>query len=408
MSLTADRRLPTLLFVVSIAAYLTAIAMVVTDFSSPEDMESVIPFVTLLLLWGALGLLLASRVPTNPVGWLLCVMALVTELSFLIEVYAESSGAGSEYAAWFDSWFADWAPPALVVWLLLLFPSGRLSGRIDRAIGVGAIAICALGAAALALSPGLLDVYDDVINPFGVDGLESITSVITSVAGVGLAVVFLLTIGSMVLRFRRSQGIERQQLKWFFLAAGVLVFDLVLGNFATALGLDSGIGNTIGGVLFFLGLAGLALGITVAVLRYRLYDIDRLINRALVYAALTASVVLLYVGLVFGLQAILDPVVGDSQLVVAASTLAVAAAVRPLGARIQRFIDRRFYRRKYDASRTVEEMRRRLRDHVAIDAVDRCPHRGPGHRPTRTRLTLDESKRYDHVTLATIWLRNDA
>jgi hypothetical protein len=156
----------------------------------------------------------------------------------------------------------------------------------------------------------------------------------------------------VVVRFRRSSGVERQQMKWFlYAAAPILAFpitDYLPGIFS--------------GLVFGWILIGLPAAIGIAVLRYRLYDIDVVINRTLVYGALTVSLALVYFGSVVGLQRLLSPVVGESnQLAVVASTLAVAALFTPLRRRIQGFIDRRFYRRKYDARKTLEAFSAKLR-----------------------------------------------
>jgi hypothetical protein len=251
---------------------------------------------------------------------------------------------------------------------LLLFPSGALRSTYDRALAWGIVSCAALGTVALALRPGRL-VRHAIQNPFGISALDDLTEIVANAAGPLFALAFVATLVSMFYRLRIARGIERQQFKFFFLAAAVLTLDIVLGSIAAGMGVDTGAGNVVGVVLFILGFGGLAVAITVAILRYRLYDIDVLINRALVYTTTTGTVVLAYVGFVFAFQVVLDPVTKDSDLAVAASTLAVAGLARPLRSRLQSLIDRRFYRRKYDARRILETLGGRLRDQVEIESV---------------------------------------
>ena len=165
----------------------------------------------------------------------------------------------------------------------------------------------------------------------------------------------------MIVRFRRSHGVERQQLKWFTTAAALLLLGFVL-----SFSLAGVIGEDVSWVFIALGLLGVDLAVAIAILRHRLYDIDVVINRALVYGALTATLGATYLALVL----LIGLAVGRSGFAVAVSTLAVAALFGPARSRIQGAVDRRFYRRKYDAQRTLEAFAARLRDEVALDALD--------------------------------------
>jgi hypothetical protein len=220
----------------------------------------------------------------------------------------------------------------------------------------------------LYLAPGPLNdegpiAPDNPSNPYAVDSevleLAGVLGAVLLLTGVALSVV------SLVLRYRASEGIARLQMKWVAAGAGsfavLLCVNLVLRNFFTL--------TAPGEILTSFAFMLVPISVGNAILRYRLYEIDVFINRALVYAALTACVVGAYLGLVVTLQAVLDPVTGDSDLAVAASTLAVAGLVQPMRKRIQSFIDRRFYRRKYDAARTLERFGSRLRDEVNLDVV---------------------------------------
>jgi hypothetical protein len=170
---------------------------------------------------------------------------------------------------------------------------------------------------------------------------------------------------SLVVRYRRAHGVERQQLRWVAGAGCLLVLAAIGGSAAS-----DWLGQGAGWIGILLGLLGVAVALAIALLRYRLYDLDVVLNRTLVYAALTATLAATYLATVLVLQLLLSGTTGNSGLAVAASTLAVAGLFRPARARIQQVVDRRFYRRKYDAERTVEAFSTRLRDQVDLDALD--------------------------------------
>jgi len=189
-----------------------------------------------------------------------------------------------------------------------------------------------------------------------------------------LIVLLAVSIGSVVIRQRRAEGLERLQLRWFTSAVGLVVV-LVVAQGMVFLRYESGTAlppwATVISYLGIVSSAVLPLAVGIAILRYRLYDIDRIINRTLVYGALTAILVLAYVGSVVLLGGLLRPVTGSNDLAVAGSTLAVAALFAPARRRIQAFVDRRFYRSRYDAARTVEAFSARLRDEVNLDTLTR-------------------------------------
>jgi hypothetical protein len=215
-----------------------------------------------------------------------------------------------------------------------------------------------------AFAPGPLEDYPRVDNPLGIEGAGSDVLKAFRVLGFPLFMVAAIASGaSLVVRFRRSNGVERQQVKWMAAAATFTVAAWI----TTAI-FDQVLGIDISGLLT-VGLLALPAATAIALLRYRLYDLDVVVNRTLVYGALTATLVAAYLGLVLLFQLLLEPLTASSDLAIAGSTLAVAALFRPARNRIQELVDRRFYRRRYDAGRTVEAFSVRLRDQVALDAL---------------------------------------
>ena len=246
----------------------------------------------------------------------------------------------------------------LVPFLLLLFPTGRLPLRRWRLLAW----IAGLSGAMLVSLNLLFD------NPHKVGG--TITAVTVKI--VSFAAVFLSGL-SLVVRFRRASGVERRQLKWVALAALVAAAILiggVLGGLAVVLlGLDRILGDAFLGLFNAVTNTAIYVGVGVAILRPRLYDIDLIINRALVYGPLTATLALVYIGGVVGMQALVHAINGKESTLVVASTLAIAALFNPLRRRVQSFVDRHFYRSKYDAKKTLEAFGARLRNETDLDAL---------------------------------------
>jgi hypothetical protein len=250
---------------------------------------------------------------------------------------------------------------------LLLFPSGLPSRRWRPVLWVSIVAV-ALVTVTAALSPTLEAAGRRVANPIGIAAFPTDIEatvpfqVFIAVLGLGIAAATV----SVLLRFRRSRGEERQQLKWFAYASALLAFMLVVSALFPALEQSA-----VSEVLFGLVILGIPISCGIAITRYRLYDIDRVINRTLVYATLTALLVGIYIGAAVGFGALVRSLTGQESnaLVIAASTLAVAALFGPARRRIQGFIDRRFYRRKYDAAQTLEGFSSRLREQVDLEAL---------------------------------------
>jgi len=321
------------------------------------------------LAFGTVGAMVTTRVPGNPIGPIFLGTGVVVGAGDLAFQYADralfisDTWPGGATAAWLQNLGL---PPSfgLLGLALLLFPYGQLPSRRWRAALYLAVTGIVLIVGGYSLRPGPLDdPFDNVTNPFGVgsfDLMDALTGFgwMLMAASVGLAAL------AMSIRLRRSNGLERQQLKWLALAAaiaGVAIVADAISYFADVHGIEQP-----RQVLLGLGFCVFPVAAGAAILRYRLYDIDVVINRALVYACLTATLAGAYAGSVLLLQLVLSP---SSGLVVAASTLAVAALFQPARRRIQDAVDRRFYRRRYDARRTLENFGARLRNEVELDSL---------------------------------------
>ena len=351
------------------------------------------------------GALVASRQPGNAIGWLLLATGIMLALGALVDAYLMLDDAPARgLSAWLSDWtWYVWLTSA-GIFLPLLFPTGRpLSPRWRRVLWLGVVALL-LSVLGSAFDPGRLDVDSavPVDNPFGIGGpAADVWPVLSRAGDVLAAIAFAFAAGSLVVRFRRSRGVERQQLKWFayvgLLAATGLAVAMAQVLFGAQPSEDTEGGwlEVVGAVGWFTALGAIVIGIPVAtgmaILRHRLYDIDVVINRTLVYGALTATLLLSYLGLVLLLQLALSPLTEDNGLAIAGSTLGVAALFRPARARIQELVDRRFYRRKYDAAQTIERFGAHLRDEVELDSLS-----------AELRGVVAETMQPAHVSL---WLR---
>ncbi len=317
-------------------------------------------------LSAVVGGLVASRRPANPVGWFFLGIGGCFAITLVAAEYATYGLAGAQAMAWLQSWL--WVPGIMLLlcFLPLYFPNGRLVSRRWRWVVRLALFSCVTGAALFALSPGEIP-YMGVDNPLGIEALRPVSDLLEPVY---LALYFFLwfaSAASLVVRFRRSGSLERQQIKWLaFAALAVPVW------FLTNAPIEAAVPNLfqVLDALIFSALVPVAAG--VAILRYRLYDIDVVINRTLVYGALTAILGVVYFGGVATTQATFRALTGQEQqpqLAVVVSTLVIAALFMPLRRRIQSFIDRRFYRSKYDARKTLETFSAKLRDETDLDAL---------------------------------------
>ncbi len=333
--------------------------------------------------YSVVGTLVALREPRNAVGWLL----LAIGISFGAQAAADAYIAGEEAlpgrtaVAWVAAWaWYLWIYLAALV-LPLVFPTGRVSSprwRWVLRMAVGTLVLRVVGAA---LRPGPLDVdVEGIENPFGVGGaLGRLLTYTNQVADVLVAAGLVLSAVQIARRLRGARGRERQQLKWFAYVGGLALFFLALALVAVLAEpfveeADAPVWLLVLGGTGWLGalfliVVGIPTAVAVAVLRHRLYGIDVVIKRTLVYGSLSAVLVSAYLGLVLTFRLVLQPVTGESDLAVAASTLAVAALFRPVRARIQAGVDRRFYRSRYDMAQTLDGFSARLRDQIDLDTL---------------------------------------
>ena len=330
-----------------------------------------------VLTFSVVGATIASRQPRNAIGWIFCGIGLLVGINSLTGGYAVYRLAGGsapknliETAAWFSSW--SWTLWVYVptTFLLLLFPDGRLPSPRWRPVAWCA-ALGVIGfVAGNALEPGPLGDFPRITNPYGVD--SPILDAIASAGYILAAASMVASAVSLIVRMRRAGRVERQQIKWLAYGGAVVVGTVFVSGVISIWSGDLAIA-----VIGF-GLLGVPIFTGVAIARYRLYDIDIVINRTLVYGFLTALLVVVYFGsilLLAGLGSLVFQVpfralTGQkSTLAVVASTLAIAALFNPLRRRIQAFVDRRFYRRKYDAAKTLEAFNSRLRNETDLDAL---------------------------------------
>ena len=353
--------------------------------SSPVDLLIFLAFLAFPLV----GALISSRRPRNPIGWI-CLLA---GLFWMLIIFSGDYGTyglavpgsvpfpATVYALLY-AWL--WVPAVglMGIFLILLFPDGRLPSRRWRPLAWLAGAVIVVESVITFLAPGPLDGLGGAHNPFGVEGYPWL-EVLGWVVLLLLPLCMVSSAASLVMRFRRSGGMVRQQIKWIALAASFMgaLYLLIMGVgfvdwLVSAPGTRGDLGTQTwwGAVLedvMLLSFAAAPVAIGVAILRYRLFDIDVIINRALVYGPLTVMLALVYFGSVVLLQRTFVFLTGeDSQLVIVASTLGIAALFQPLRRRIQEMVDRRFYRKKYDARRTLEDLSARLRDETDLEQLN--------------------------------------
>ena len=365
------RPLAWVLLALALGSSVAAIALLVLMRSGPQAAVYGFPGKTTIfaVTCGVVGVAIARRQPRNAVAWIFLASGVSAGLYELANAYAEyailirnGDIPGGKWAAWFGSWL--WIPTTTLVpaLLALFFPDGRLPSRRWRPVAWFTVLAIAFFVVTIALVPGPMPeaVYArNPVSPFPEGAYGFAEAQLWSFPT--LLVALVASVAALVRRFRASRGVERLQLKWFVYAGSLTAVVLFFVPF-----LQLWPPYQIVNVLI-INVMPIAAG--VAILRYRLYDIDILIRRTIVYGATTATIGSAFFGGIVVFQALLRPVTSGSEIAVAASTLASLALFQPLRLRVQRAVDRRFYRSRYDAARTLDDFSVRLRDEVALDAV---------------------------------------
>ena len=370
--------------------------MVANGIPEQEEPGFIVALGAAFTAFTVVGAVIVAHRPRNAIGWIFSAIGLLAATGMLTMEYAAyayvtrpGSLPGAILAAWYQWW---WDPMLglILVFTPLLFPTGRLLSARWRPV---AAAAAVAGAAIIMLnvlqpSIKLQNRNVTVRNPIGVAGVQELEDGAVGAALYTMVVVCCVAaVVSVVLRFRRSQGVERQQLKWFTFAVALVIPCQLATEYLFP-------NSHFGAVIFGLAVAFVPIAAGMAILRYRLYDIDRLINRTLVYGLLTALLGVVYAGCVFGLRQLLSPVSGESSLAVAGSTLVVAALFQPARHRIQAVVDRRFNRRRYDAAKSVDGFSGRLRDEIDLDTLT-----------TELLVVVDQTMQ---PTAVSLWLRPSA
>jgi hypothetical protein len=343
------------------------------------------------------GAVVASRRPENPVGWLLCLSGVAVGTSSFTSqyaIYALLAQPNSLPAGEVMAWIAAWMLPimsGLQVSYLLLFPTGRLPSRRWRWLAWLTVAYILVGVITAAFSPGAYQgSLGPIRNPLGIEGF---TQFYKAVVYTMAPTLFIAAAISLFIRLRRAVGVERQQLKWLAYAAGVFAVAIVLISISIAIDTPRWY-VWVASAIFVAVTPGVPVAIGIAILRYRLYEIDIIINRTLVYATLTVLLAGVYELSIVLLQEAFRALTGQhSGLAIVASTLLIAALFAPFRRRIQSFIDRLFYCKKYDAAKTLEAFSAKLRDETDLQAL--------------SNQVVEVVRRTMQPAHVSLWLRSD-
>ena len=323
--------------------------------------------------YSTVGAVIVPRLPSgNATGWLFCAIGLLWAVIHLIGEYAiytllaaPGSLPAGELATWIYSWL--WVPSlGLLIFLSLLFPNGRLPSARWRWFARLSALLTLVGMVLAAFSPGQIILGLSAIrNPLGIEGLPNAYKPVQAL----MLILIAVSVASLLMRRLYARGLERQQTKWFTYTSAVAASGAIL-QYIISEPLELLWLGGVGHALVLTGLAGMPISMGIAITRYRLYDIDIIINRTLVYGPLTATLVALYLGGIIVFQRVFVLLTGQqSTLAVVASTLVIAALFNPLRRRIQSFIDRHFYRRKYDARKILDAFSAQLRDETDLEAL---------------------------------------
>jgi hypothetical protein len=338
----------------------------------------VVPIAALSAL--AMGTIIVTRLPHHLVGWVLWLDGLALALTVItlglanLDLVADPAGLpGEVWLAWVNTWVGEVALFVLPLFLPLLYPTGRLPSPRWRLVAICGVVSLTVYAGAAALSPFPAGDFPAAVeNPLalsgtGADLIHTLDTVLSPVMGLLL----VLAMTSLVIRYRRAAGVERQQLKWLAFVGAIALLALTTAGLAS--GAPAGPLATVDSLAWLIGIGALAVmpaTIGVAILRYRLYEIDRLISRTIAYALLSVILASVFVAVILALQSLISPLIPANQLAVAASTLLVFVLFQPLRRRVQGLVDRRFNRARYDAERTVAAFADRLRHEVDLVAIE--------------------------------------
>ena len=341
------------------------------------DLVSALIFFTIFLAFPAVGIVVTWKRPEHPVGWLFLLVGITLIQSVFATEYAGRAYFGgqplpaADVVAWVGGWGWYAAGGVGLPLAIALFPTGSFPGsRWRMAFRVMTVAVV-VQIAFYMIVPGEMTGWQGrVRNPFGVEGpVGELAATVASLETASLLAMAALSLGALGTRLRRSTGPERQQLKWLLFPVAVFLTGIVAATATAPSGEAQDSVNTLAWTVALVGLAGVPVASGIAILRYRLFDIDVVIRRTLVYSLVIAVLAATYVALVLVMQSALSGVTGGGPLPVAVSTLAIAALFGPVQRRVRRFVDRRFYRSRYDAQRTVDAFSTRLRDEVELAAV---------------------------------------
>jgi hypothetical protein len=395
------RVLPLLLWAAALSMVVGLFAIPILKGHAISDVATdpiVIPFFTFVLTFVSVGALVATKRPENPLGWVMLAAGIAYSIASFSTVWVEEfvqpgmeTSLPAAYLGWVSSWAWGIGPFVSGTFLLLLFPNGHVPSRrwrhVARAIGVGIVMVVA----GTAFKPGSMDVDApvEINNPVGIGTTGGLLELVAGISAVIVFVGMLLSIGSLIVRYRKAVTQTRLQIRWLAYAAVAAALFVTAAQVIEAVA--AGDTTQLNNIIVTVSLTTLPLSIGVAILRHRLYDIDRIINRTIVYALVTGSAVAVYTGTVFVVGTVL---VGPSDnLTVAVATLAAAAVFRPALKRVQAFVDRRFYRRKYDAQHTIDAFGTRLREETDLDELT-------GDLVDVVRTTMQP----EHVS---VWLRTE-
>ena len=372
-------------WVATVALVVIALALLVGNGSAPsfgrisgdygQRTVAAVAGASCTLAFATVGTIIVWHRRRELVGWLFCAVGLALAVQAFTAFYATralvarpGSLSGGELMGWVGTWVSAPAILLIPLFCFLLFPDGRLPSAGWRPVAWLDGLVLAAATVGLAFRPGPLAVVPSVDNPLAVSGVAAgLMSGLVAASILLLPPAVVASVGALIVRLRRARGIQRQQLKWFASAAALvaaIAVPVLPGQFIAPAGWAAA-----ALVALIIGIACLPVSAGIAIMRYRLYDLDALLNRTLVYGTLTTVLAAGYAGIVLAVGAVLGSGGEVSSLAVAVATLAVAAMFQPARRRVQRLVDRRFNRRRYNAGRTLEGFAARLRQQTDLDAL---------------------------------------